>query len=253
MAIYPAASRDSYSLAARDAVGHPFRHGDRQRDSRAGGDSDAGGDNACDGHTQRNADGDARRDADTNANGHAIANLSTYRHAGRDRQPNACAHGSADGDGHVYATKGNNTVGFWKYTVADSSWTQLENVPLGLGTKVKNGAGLAWVPIGADKYVYLLKGYKNEFYRYNVATGKWETRASAPIGISLKYDKGSFIVYNDTNTIYAHKSKYNELWKYDIAKDSWVKQLTRKSPWSTPARSWRWTVPSSKKRSGRSR
>ncbi len=133
----------------------------------------------------------------------------------------------ADGNGHVYATKGNNTVGFWKYTVADSSWTQMENVPLGLsGKKVKAGTGLAWVETGALQYVYMLKGYKNEFYRFNVGAGKWELRTPAPVGLNYKYDKGSFIVSDNVNTIYAHKSKYNELWKYDVAKDSWAKQLT---------------------------
>jgi hypothetical protein len=133
----------------------------------------------------------------------------------------------ADGNGHIYMTKGNNTVGFWKYTVADSSWTQMENVPLGLsGKKVKAGTGLAWVDVGGTQYVYMLKGYKNEFYRFNVQTGSWELRAPAPVGLNYKYDKGSFIVHDNANTIFAHKSKYNELWKYDLAKDSWVRQLT---------------------------
>ena len=133
----------------------------------------------------------------------------------------------ADGNGHVYATKGNNTLGFWKYTVADSGWTRLRDVPLGLsGKKVKAGTGLAWVETGGLEYVYMLKGYKNEFYRYKVQTDTWEVRTPAPVGMSTKYDKGSFIVHDGASTIYAHKAKYNELWRYDVTKDSWGKQLT---------------------------
>jgi hypothetical protein len=127
-----------------------------------------------------------------------------------------------DGNRTIYMTKGNNTLGFWKYTTDDSTWTQLTNVPLGVnGNKVKAGAGLAWYQKGDSGFVYLLKGYKNEFFRYNVATGNWETKASAPIGINIKYDKGSFLVYDGGAYMYAHKAKYNELYRYDIARDSW--------------------------------
>jgi hypothetical protein len=133
----------------------------------------------------------------------------------------------ADGNGHVYMTKGNNTLGFWRYTVADSSWTQLKNVPLGVnGKKVKAGTGLTWVEKAGKQYLYLLKGYKNEFYRFNVQADSWELLAPAPVGLSIKWDKGSFIVHDDASTIRAHKSRYNELWKYDVASDSWRGQLT---------------------------
>jgi hypothetical protein len=134
---------------------------------------------------------------------------------------------AADGNGHVYMTKGNNTLGFWKYTVADLSWTQMKNVPLGVnGKKVKAGTGLAWVEKAGSQYLYLLKGYKNEFYRFNVQGDSWELLIPAPIGMSMKWDKGSFIVHDNASTIYAQKAKYDELWKYDVATDSWRGQLT---------------------------
>jgi hypothetical protein len=74
-------------------------------------------------------------------------------------------------------------------------------------------------------YVYLLKGYKNEFHRFNTTTGHWETMQPAP-GAIVKWDKGSFLVYDDEHTIYAHKSKYNELWRYDTDSARWGAQLT---------------------------
>jgi hypothetical protein len=42
----------------------------------------------------------------------------------------------------------------------------------------------------------------------------------------MKWDKGSFIVHDNVSTIYAQKAKYNELWKYDVATDSWRGRLT---------------------------
>lgn len=134
---------------------------------------------------------------------------------------------ASDGNNTIYMTKGNNSVGFWKYTIADSAWTQLENVPLGIyNKKVKAGTGLAYVIRNDSGFVYMLKGYKNEFFRYNVSKGSWETMRLAPVGINIKYDKGSFIVYDGSNYIYAHKAKYNELWRYDISRDTWTGPLT---------------------------
>ncbi len=180
--------------------------------------------------------------------------------AGREGKP--CDKGcriASDGGDNVYLVKGNNTLGFFRYSLADSTWTQLEDVPLGTtGKKVKGGTDMVFVPEGTTEesrnqgfedcgfgdtirnpradfgyvsvklnagYVYLLKGYKNEFHRFNTTTGRWETMLPAP-GAVQKWDKGSFLVYDNGHTIYAHKSKYNELWRYDCDSARWGAQLT---------------------------
>jgi hypothetical protein len=126
-----------------------------------------------------------------------------------------------DGNGAVYLTKGNNTSAFWKYS--DSGWTQLADVPLGLSNKkVKGGTDMVYVA-GDTDYVYLLKGYKTEFYRYNVTSGQWQTLADAPAGAKPKWDKGSWLagVYSGGWGIYAHKAKYLEMYRYDAATGTW--------------------------------
>jgi hypothetical protein len=133
----------------------------------------------------------------------------------------------ADGAGHVFLTKGNNTLGFWRYTAADSSWTQLDDVPLGtMRKKVKGGTDLVFVDKHDSGFVYMLKGYKNEFYRYNILRDTWEPLPLAPQGINIKWDNGSFLVMDGEHTIYAHKAKYNELWKYDTDPDTWAGKLS---------------------------
>ncbi|MEO0078712.1 MAG: T9SS type A sorting domain-containing protein, partial [candidate division WOR-3 bacterium] len=159
---------------------------------------------------------------------------------------------ASDGGSNIYLVKGNNTLGFFRYSIPDSGWTQLEDVPVGTtGKKVKGGTDLVYVPgpevkgysvekrqddknnqepgadgqSAADGYLYLLKGYKNEFHRFNITTGHWETMQPAP-GAIQKWDKGSFLVYDNSHTIYAHKSKYNELWRYDTDSAKWGAQLT---------------------------
>jgi len=141
-----------------------------------------------------------------------------------------------DGTGNLYLTKGNNTVGFWGYNAESNAWTQLTNVPTGSsGKKVKQGAGLAWATKAGVGSVYLLKGYRNEFHRYNPVTNAWEVLLDAPIGLAnhIKWDGGSWIVTDGDagNMIYAFKAKYHEFYVYDCETGTWS---AAKSPMPIP-------------------
>jgi hypothetical protein len=141
--------------------------------------------------------------------------------------PSKGSAGCADGNGVIYATKGNNKQGFWKYTAATNAWAQLADVPLGASNKkVKGGTALVWAYKGGTGSPYLLKGYKNEFYRYDVATNVWQTLTSAPIGGNQKWDKGSWLVSDGAHTLYAHKAKYDEFYSYNTETDAWSGPLT---------------------------
>jgi hypothetical protein len=138
------------------------------------------------------------------------------------KQPSKGSVGCADGSGHVYATKGNNTQGFWRYSADGDSWRQKANVPLGPSNKkVKGGTDLAWAYRSGTGYPYLLKGYRNEFWRYHPAGDSWHSLPAAPVGASLKWDKGSWLAYDGARKIYAFKAKYHEFYAYDTEKDSW--------------------------------
>jgi hypothetical protein len=153
----------------------------------------------------------------------AWSTLPSWPNGVEAKPPYKGAVGVSDGNGTLYATKGNNNTGFWKYTASDSTWTQLADVPLGLsGKKVKGGTDLVYVNDGGIEYVYLLKGYKCEFYRFDIAAGTWQTLAEAPVGVKAKYDKGSWLVYDETSRkLYAHKAKYSELYAYSLDSLTW--------------------------------
>lgn len=142
---------------------------------------------------------------------------------GRDgKPPGKGADGVWDGGRYIYATKGNNTAGFWLYDIDGDSWTQLDDVPPGAsGKRVKGGTALEFRRRLLTGYVYMLKGYGCEFYRYEVGAGTWEPLADAPTGARPKWDKGSWLVYDGDQTLFAHKAKYQELWTYDLSCDSW--------------------------------
>lgn len=142
-----------------------------------------------------------------------------------NKLPKKGAAGTADGNRYVYFTKGNNTLGFWRYDIQRDSFDQLADVPAGASNKkVKGGTDLVYVQRGDSGYVYLLKGYKNEFYRFNVATGVWETLPDAPAGSRPKYDKGSWLVHDGGNRLYVHKAKYHEFYSFDLSTGTWNTQ-----------------------------
>ncbi|MBM3312970.1 T9SS type A sorting domain-containing protein [candidate division WOR-3 bacterium] len=123
-----------------------------------------------------------------------------------------------DGNSAIYATKGNNTLEFCKYDVAKDSWYQLPDVPLGPSRKkVKGGTGLVYRPTAGGQ-VYLLKGYKNEFYRYHTEGDTWQELPSAP---GAKWDKGSWIVFDGVRNIYAHMAKQHLFYAYNTETDVW--------------------------------
>ncbi|MCX6841271.1 MAG: T9SS type A sorting domain-containing protein [candidate division WOR-3 bacterium] len=152
--------------------------------------------------------------------------LSPWPDGSERDKPSDGSAGCADGKGYIYATKGNNTQGFWMYDAGADVWLQRKDVPLGpTHQKVKGGTDIIWVGDPLDGHAYLLKGQKNEFYRYHPDCDRWEALADAPGGADRKWDKGSWLAYDGANTIYAHRAEYNELHAYDITSGTWCAPL----------------------------
>ncbi len=147
---------------------------------------------------------------------------------GRNRPPGKGCAAATDGERFIYMTKGNNTLGFWQYDIEQDTWLRLPDVPAGsAGLKVKGGTGLAYVVDANDTgWVYLLKGYRDQFCRYNVLARRWDTLANAPYRGQKKYGPGSFLVYDGEGAIYCHQARYHDgghhyLFKYDVPGGFW--------------------------------
>jgi len=153
-----------------------------------------------------------------------------YYPNGRAKRVKSGAALCYDGNRYIYVTKGNNTTEFWRYdTKADSLdtvWKPLPSVPeLPSGKKLKGGTGLAFVTKGSDHYIYLLKGSKTtDFYAYHIEGDSWIlTLPQAPQGPNHKgFLIGSGMV-KVGNALYALKAYFNELYRYDLAADTWQK------------------------------
>lgn len=138
-----------------------------------------------------------------------------------------------DHNRYIYALKGNSQPDFLRYDVFSDSWHALKPVPPGPSRKaIKGGSYLAYAVHRNNGYIYLLKGYRNEFYRYDIAADSWQELPSAPLGPSGKnsYKDGSFIVYDGSHTIYAVKAKYNEVFGFDTDSLRWLTTTFQRFP-----------------------
>ncbi|MEO0085352.1 MAG: S8 family serine peptidase [candidate division WOR-3 bacterium] len=138
------------------------------------------------------------------------------------KKPGKGSAGCSDNAGAVYAVKGNNTFGFWRYDIDSLRWEQLPDVPAGTsGRKVKAGADMAFMTKEGVGGVYLMKGYRCDFFRFNVLSGAWEVLPLLPSGSQPKWDKGSWLSSDGERYIFAHKAKFHELWAFDCWGDTW--------------------------------
>jgi hypothetical protein len=118
--------------------------------------------------------------------------------------------------------KGNKTNEFWRYDMVADTWRQMKDVPAAPGgDKVTAGSDMVYVEKNGQGYLYLLKGQRCGFCRFNVAADSWEALPNAPAGAKGRWPDGSWLVYDRAGTIYAHKVKYHEFYKFDVPKDSW--------------------------------
>jgi hypothetical protein len=141
----------------------------------------------------------------------------------------------------IYALRGNNTPGFWKFhadtTGGDTQkmiWKKLTNITTGTKNP-KDASGMVAVTrttvAGDSDYIFTMKGSKtNEFYFYNIATNSWSAALTAPpAGLSGKtgFKKGSCLAYDAmTKNVYVMRGQYGDFYKYNVDSLTW-KQLKR--------------------------
>ncbi len=147
----------------------------------------------------------------------------------------------SDGDNYLYLVKGNNTLGFWRYNIAQKKWERRKDIPLGSGKKVKGGSDAVYVYKNDTGYVYLLKGYLNEFYRYNTIADRWDQLTPAPYGGRQRYERGSWLCVVPRSELvpvwrlYLHQAKYynndrHYMFVYDLDNDVWLNQPVKGMP-----------------------
>ncbi len=146
-----------------------------------------------------------------------------YERGREDRPPAKGSGATTDGDNYIYTAKGNNTSKFYRYSISGDSWLELESIPLGVRRrKLKGGTAMAYVDYGGQQSVYLAKGSGTlEFYRYDITADTWQELPGIPVGRGPKIEYGSWLVFDGTMSLYLHKARYHELWRFDLATGRW--------------------------------
>ena len=111
------------------------------------------------------------------------------------------------------------------------SWAQMEDIPLGLSRKkVKSGA-LTFDYDRGDA-IYALKGGNDlEFFRYKLATEKWESLPPLPdsntqTGKKKKAKAGTSICYGNRNIFAIKGGNTQEFYSYNIMLNTWTERCT---------------------------
>lgn len=120
---------------------------------------------------------------------------------------------SVDSGRFIYATQGNGSSDFYRYSVADDSWGTMAFVP---GT-MADGGMLAYP--GSGDYIYAIRGKDgNEFYRYSIAGDSWTTMTSLPANLLTKPS----IAFSDPEHLYCVRGLGSgDVYVYSVADDSW--------------------------------
>jgi len=133
-----------------------------------------------------------------------------------------CITGIGGATPYLYAFKGNKTLEFYGYDVANGTWHGLADLPTGpSGRPVKRAADLC---SDDERYVYACKGNRTpEFYRYDTETGAWEQLADIPGPKPPKYGtKLAHVRANGEDYIFCLKgSKTFEFYAYSVTSGSW--------------------------------
>lgn len=151
------------------------------------------------------------------------------KEAGDGKRPKKGASMAALGTS-VYALRGNNTPGFWKFqtdsTGSDTfGWHKLANIPIG-SRNPKDASGMVAVNKAGIDYIFAMKGSRtDEFYLYNFTANTWAPTSTKPTaGNSGKvgYKKGSCLAYDGNNYVYVLKGNYGDFFRYDLSSETWT-------------------------------
>jgi len=78
------------------------------------------------------------------------------------REGGALRHVRWDGEDYLYALRGNNSRGFWRYVPATDAWEALALTP----ANVRGGGALAWA---GGRYLYAFRGDNgDDFWAYDL-------------------------------------------------------------------------------------
>ncbi|MBM3321976.1 T9SS type A sorting domain-containing protein, partial [candidate division WOR-3 bacterium] len=157
--------------------------------------------------------------------------LASIPQSAEGRLPAKGAVGCAGGDGRVYALTGANTVAFWCYIAGDDSWVRLADVLLEPSyRKVRGGTDVEHVVVNDTGYVYLLKGGRDDFLRFNTVAGTWQVLPEPQSPGGRRWHRGSWLVSDGTGRIFAHKARCHEFMEFNVSENAWRATLLAGMP-----------------------
>jgi len=117
---------------------------------------------------------------------------------------------------YVYAIMGASSKSFYRYSIADNSWSILAATP----GSMMDGSYLMYP--GTGDLLYAVRGGATDFWKYSITNNTWT--ALAPVTLSVGY--GCSMVYNPTDSaIYLLRGGNTAtMYRYIVSNNTWFSQ-----------------------------
>lgn len=116
------------------------------------------------------------------------------------------------GNDYIFALRGGNTTGFYRYALATDTWTSMKVTPAIVGY---GGA----IEAGPNGFLYATQGGNlSTFWKYEIATDTWTAVSSAPKNFYI----GGSISFDGSRYIYGLPGSDDAFYRYDTQTDSWT-------------------------------
>ncbi|MGB5018662.1 MAG: hypothetical protein WBO66_02950, partial [Candidatus Moraniibacteriota bacterium] len=115
------------------------------------------------------------------------------------------------GTDYIFALRGGNSTGFYRYTIATDTWTSMAVTPgnVGYGGSIEAGPG--------DVLYATQGGNLPTFWKYDIALNTWSAVSSAPKNFYI----GGSISYDGSRYIYGLPGSDDAFYRYDTTGDTW--------------------------------
>lgn len=123
-------------------------------------------------------------------------------------------------DNNIYLITSGNVM--WRYSIAQNSWTQLNNFPAGVSPRHGfSYDGNGWLLAQNDSPMAL------ELWTYNVAADSWTKKSTVDVGAALAHEAyGVTVINNKIYIIAAIHSQETKLYEYTPDTNTYKKLLT---------------------------
>ncbi|KKU88086.1 MAG: Microbial collagenase, partial [Microgenomates group bacterium GW2011_GWF2_47_9] len=116
-------------------------------------------------------------------------------------------------DGYIYVLRSANTTDFWRYSIAENSWSAMRSTPWA----TYQGSGVVYEAVSGKLYVFRGNG-SYDFWKYDITSNTFSGLTDVPIAVGA----GSDLVRYQDKFYVPRGSGTTTFYEYNISSDTWT-------------------------------